>query len=131
MVNANEVRLGNWFYHHKRGNCQVAGFQKDWIAIADEEIIFVGVDECEGIALTATVLEECGFIKVPRVKNAWWTHILPKGIMTIKKADVGFEIHFVSSVPVVEKILYLHQLQNLYFYFTGSELSFEPGRVVT
>lgn len=122
MVKAYEVRLGNLIIHNKSGCKEVCGFQANWIALKDDIPIFVEETECRGIEVNGELLEKCRFHKVPRTKNLWWIHLLPKGSMTIKKKEDGFEVFFVSDLPIVDNIKYLHQLQNLYFVLTNTEL---------
>src|SRR5690554_4223891 len=76
------------------------------------------------IPLTAEWFEKCGgriggeqvlFIPMPEIKAELHFEMKPYGNFVVLKSDFG------ELVP--EDIVYVHQLQNLYFALTGEELT--------
>lgn len=66
MINANELRIGNWVdfcYKHKgeykRRSCQVISIEEKKVVVLDKGVSLV--DEFYPIPLTPEILEACGF----------------------------------------------------------------------
>jgi hypothetical protein len=109
MIKANELRLGNWV----KGN----GYYK--IEFIDHQ-----TDGYEPIPLTPEILEKCGFEKSKgyidfnlEITN---NHLLnysdeELSVFVNSQNEHGYEA-FITPCK------HLHQLQNLYFALTGSEL---------
>ena len=94
--------------------------------------------EIDGIALTPEILEKCGFKQLPHftVQNLWNLSIGRDRIISVACVGTPNEMVFINEEqpPVVKNIIvarnydydgrtHLHQLQNLYFALTGTELS--------
>jgi hypothetical protein len=134
MIQANELRLNNIV--------QVNGIlgivewiQKDSISVRYFEIqsnlsngIITHESKLTPIPITEEILVKCGFewedIKTHTDKT---TRGLYKGILMMLPtnnewwyaAPFGYPLH-------IERTMYLHQLQNLYYAFTGEELVYTP-----
>jgi hypothetical protein len=107
MIQATELRIGNWVY-------------------AGDKITLIYIDSvCEwgerplyGIPLTPEILEKCG------LKLNVYGH---NGDREVSSCDLGC-ISILDTMEVwvnneeVSHIKHLHQLQNLYFALTGKEL---------
>jgi hypothetical protein len=135
MIQANELRLGNWvmeagepslIYSIESGG--ITFFSINNIAVHKETLRTLDGHEkrFEPIPLTHELLEACGFEGVEQNSGANDFFRLPKGSNGIANwieydSDGLLCFHhggFVRGVPV----RHLHQLQNLYFALTGSEL---------
>lgn len=123
-MNAADLRIGNWLIDGNGNYYQVE--------VADLALLSTRPDtkECNPIPLTPEVLEACGMEKL---NNAW---IIDDG----SRNDHGDKICGDKTFSLFdnsygkcenltyayEKILNLHQLQNLYFALTGTELIYNP-----
>lgn len=126
MINAHELRLGNKVYG-----------QKDCIFTV-LEIMACGItydcdhqcaahaewDELESIPLTSELLERCGFIEECIYGIPQWTHEV--GFFFFGPA-MGVEEYSVRIQDRFDVMFHnVHQLQNLFFYLTGTELQYTP-----
>lgn len=118
-MKADELRIGNWYLGASRGNPLQATAR--FIQQLDE-----GLLNCSPIPLTPEILEKCGFIKF---NGFYWVSI------TNLKSELHIQFYgkdYVSTLRgqfcdlILDKIDYLHQLQNLYFALCGEELIFKP-----
>ena len=117
-MNANELRVGNLIRWISTGEIDTV---KD-IATAgrkDAAINNVNISDCSGIELSEDWMERFGLMFDP--DNRIWSILT-----SIGNYDYSFEIF---QIPQEEffffkesEILYVHQLQNLYFTLTGREL---------
>lgn len=114
MINANELRIGNWVYFHKSQVVQIEEINSATIGLLDRSRIFPH-EVFNGIPLTPEILESCGFEFIDH-SNLY--HILG---MDIKIENHG--IYFEYGSVMATKLKHLHQLQNLYFALTGQELN--------
>jgi hypothetical protein len=111
MVQANELRIGNWV--NPEEPYQIWEIERDTI-YADPPI-----------PLTPELLKKCGFEK----SGEFLTLVIPVGsekhYFSTILSGTGVKIftEFEPSEPISTEVTYLHQLQNLYFALTGSELS--------
>lgn len=137
MIQPNDLRIGN-FVKTKDKIFKVfkivvyAGkpekIKTNLVALwRENEYQHKGFDKIEPILLTPVVLEKCGFKKVSKNKAEdyqWIYEISYKG--NIIELSVGYydgEHHtFLWSGDCLKHIMWLHQLQNLYYSLTGSEL---------
>jgi len=131
MITANELRIGNW----------VIGANKELFQIDGYGIANVEAFQCdiEPIPLTPEILEKCGFedisdkkgvidpITKEEFKEDWIRFVIgleytPEGAYKCKmELELDEEGWYVDHHYVYVK--YLHQLQNLYFALTGTELA--------
>lgn len=123
ILKPQNLRVGNWLLHNNKPFEVI-----DICAYVDADseydgwlISAVRIEELQPIELTPEILEKAGFEK--------------EGITTIMKDDfpVYFKRHnsnlqawaFYISNPLKLECKYLHQLQNLYHSFTGTELEID------
>lgn len=118
MINANELRIGNWILN---GNDHP-------IEVGYHEIKYATLhpgtqNNYEPIPLTPEILEKCGFGKQDNNSHQLDT-------------DVGFclwgrngeiNVHAYEGDEIGEAVKHLHQLQNLYFALTGNEIEYKPS----
>jgi hypothetical protein len=127
MINANELRFGNWV--------QTGGIQSvidelgDTLCHLEGNMIPNRYDQIEPIPLSPEILSKCGF-EVYRNDHQYTFYgnhgddsdfFLEFNWM---RRDEGY-IPMIKSVEfevIGSSIQYLHQLQNLYFALTGNEL---------
>lgn len=125
MVNANELRVGNWV-GRTAGEMKVIGITDSGALFEDTDC--VDFKYLEPIPITTEILEGCGFVEDkeylllhhPVLKCRWVTQKLFNNL----KIETPF-LRFDSTCRPpfgCTDIYYLHQLQNLYFSLTGNEL---------
>jgi hypothetical protein len=138
MIQANELRIGNWIDDVKPQNLalpQHSYFQVKWEHIAKAEAKW----EYRPIPLTPEILEKAGFeygktgkkkdgefvefwdIRTKEHKHSFGTFIFSvvrwQDALTKKMGEFTFSHHTIRS-----DCKYVHQLQNLYFALTSQEL---------
>lgn len=110
MIQANEMRVGNWILNGNNHPIQV-GYHEIRYAV-----IHPGTqNNYEGVPLTPEILEACGFSNKHHEGGMEWTK---ESFNLLNIKDSGFELIYDSI-----NVKYLHQLQNLYFALTGEELT--------
>ena len=122
-MQANELRIGNWVN-------DMVGTPLKVVAITDDDRIIYSADGgnylfeikyAKGIPLTSEILERCGFEKgclVKELNNEWMIYYNNGMWLQVEKA----EHPYICERKDLFHIKYLHQLQNLYYALTGSEL---------
>lgn len=127
MINATELRIGNFISHNKN---EVKVFELPYLIDLDENkegylINSIWADEFEPIPLTEEVLKKCGFKY--QLDDCYF---LALGDNRYKYGlyYIGFIQLAKDIVPIAnfKHVIYLHQLQNLYFTLTGEELQYTP-----
>jgi hypothetical protein len=114
MIAANELRIGNWV--SKEGELFKVTSYTFLIIERGETLI-------EPIPLTPEILEKCGF-----VKQMMWTYaidIVGNMKLVYYLGEKGWSIGN-KNYSDFSNLNYLHQLQNLYFSLTGTELNYTP-----
>lgn len=107
---ANELRIGNWVA------CEGKTYKVNINILQSFTVSPVWMD---AIPLTPEILERCGFEKVGFTQ---WSNDL----FTLTDVDEdGYLFSKSKSIEVIATIKYLHQLQNLYFSLTETELKVE------
>jgi hypothetical protein len=119
-MKTSELRINNWVLWKGPLHDENALV----LAISKEELIFKCGDsalitECEPIQLTEEWLLKFGFENWD--KNKW---VDSNSVLTISKNDDNFSC-LINQRDV--DILYVHQLQNLYFALTGKELTLKDN----
>jgi hypothetical protein len=128
MIQDKELRIGNWY--NQFGNfCQATGLTIYELSKSTETQLW-----CKSIAITAEILEKCGFEKMPtepqmyiKVTGKGWKgnykirFSKKQGVWLFKNA--GGKFIRIDSINNPTPLFYLHQLQNLYFALTGEELN--------
>lgn len=120
-MKANELRIGNWLLGANGKYLQVDPYGIS--VIADESV------DCKPIPLTPEILEKCGFVKwsntflfIEMEKNTWVNQYL---LIRFKNSEINQVIAHnrrPNMGTLVNSISSLHQLQNIYFALTGTEL---------
>lgn len=125
MINANELRIGNWVQLEEDGEI----LQIKISALAATEI-FV-----DPIPLTPEILEKCGFEICGDFDNNsvdFWTTKDNFRIQFSNYTNAGsYFVYWWETPSTVKnqkdvKVSSLHQLQNLYFALTGNEIEYKP-----
>ena len=117
MIKANELRIGNYL-HDFHGQLIV---EVTWDIIKDlqQNIKF---HPPKPIPLTPEILEKAGFKKDENKANVFSNgnelliEVTEKGFQSVIESD------WPELIDIGNPIHYLHQLQNLYFALTGTEL---------
>jgi hypothetical protein len=129
MTKSNELRIGNWVLNYGQYVCVEA----DDIVDCHHQ-----PESYDPIPLTPEILEKAGF------KKNYWNNSFYPGRFSLSlfemhnyKGDAFFEYDSIDNIlmllssdggdtsTVIEKIQFLHQLQNLYFAITGEELEID------
>jgi hypothetical protein len=128
MINANELRIGNWI-SRTAGEMTVVGISE--IALEFNDGDTVDLKYIEGIPLTPELLEACGFVKSSRNYSSPVYEInLGEGINGNDelRIDMNGSADLVGCTPdeavyIKYDVKYIHQVQNLYCIITGNELT--------
>ena len=121
MIQANDLRIGDLVnYHDDDIVFQVTEISKLGIGVKnDTEETWIEYDRFSPIKLTPELLEKCGFEMDGSYQCPLWKNI--KGFEFWDEYGTGaYSYRFMNSFDV--ELKYLHQIQNLYFTITGSEL---------
>lgn len=130
MIQATEIRIGNWFkdFDGKYFQWDLMHFGMMTLSIDADEII------SELIPLTEEILLNCGFEKIEHevqyqilICDETETENIKLLILdSCDKegyfADIHEIIHMGSYTMNISKVKYLHQLQNIYWCLCGKEL---------
>lgn len=123
-IQKQDLRIGNWIFDagDEQKNFQIEQICKDSDGFSGYYVVFrngsfkssISSDLIQPIVLTPEILEKCGF-KTPEMYQD-----------TVKFKDgVMLDLHrgkiLLRDNDRIE-LMYLHQLQNLYFALTGEEL---------
>ena len=127
MIQANELRIGNFLNSERFGICQVITIYKNNFDVSTEgkhkKEWFLGL-ECNPIPITEEWLLKFGFEKDEEFDN----HFVDFG--SLKQEIIRYAIDsnyftielFAGQVFEIENTKYIHQLQNLYFALIQKEL---------
>lgn len=112
MIQANELRIGNWV-NYLRSDKEVTPLRVDRIQGNDD------YGDCYPIPLTPEILQKTNF-----EWDIFWQG-LTDGNWVLTEGEKGYRIAYGKRRHdfIVYGIEYLHQLQNLYFALTGTELN--------
>ena len=116
MIQANDLRIGNYFYYKipKTNDFEVT--QIDWEAIELADLMIEDFNEkFKPIELTDKIMDT-GWIEVVKGRVYLVLHL---GDIRIIQTMEGSEIIINNKLNHIQ---YLHQLQNLYYSLTGKEL---------
>lgn len=110
-INANELRLGNWVYYYDGNKIQVN--------IDVIRALITVPAYCDPIPLTPELLIACGFSKKSEVDSESWVKddVLR---FRLEVSDYHANKFYYRKQTAIQ---YLHQLQNLYFALTQTELT--------
>lgn len=115
MIQANELRIGDEI---DRG--AVVEIHKDGVKVFNG--LHYYENEIFPIPLSPEILEKCGFSKTSYEEQSWQISQSENGIVFCEDDKNGYcevVLDFYSQV----RVRYLHQLQNLYYALTGTELN--------
>jgi len=117
MIQANELRIGNWVYAAYINNTSMKICSIEYTEGKDDDLY-------NPIPITSEILEKAGF-DGDDSRNDYWLHDNENDI----HLRIAFHIHDGvtewNGIRLFEHIPHLHQLQNLYFALTGEELPIE------
>lgn len=123
MIQANELRIGNWVIYHSDEDMFTAIDGTD-IVTMESKIEYA--EKHSPIPLTPEILEKCGFENKSKTTDYYFESnycaIILGGSMKKLYPSVYGEF---GLEPYGEEIKSLHQLQNLYFALTGEELNIQ------
>lgn len=121
-MKANELRIGNWIEwdddSHEQFQVENITFH-EFEESGDEKIYFVNgglFDDMLPIPLTTEWLTKFGFEK----NNGIWSK---QSLQVYQQLPLRLFWYNEDFVVELKSILYVHQLQNLYFALTGEELT--------
>lgn len=118
MIQANELRIGNWIADHEAGGCfKIESIYKNmkgvyWVSYRNESIT-CSIDELEPIPLTEEWLVKFGYTK-SKCDTYWWND---------NNITLYYNVFDKLSNYYGYELKYVHQLQNHYFALTGEELT--------
>ena len=111
-MNANQLMIGNWVsrlgYYKQIKSIEKGCGEIDYVGVGE---VFTS-NQIDPIPLTEEWLEKFGFVK-------------HSGGYLSKDSVIELTFDFLVWKPNIKrlKVLYVHQLQNLYFAITGEELT--------
>jgi hypothetical protein len=132
MINANELRIGNWVDGGVNGSL--------YYRIKASDFANTDFTKTKPVALTEDILIKCGFEKLYSgwFKKSYFTDCNEAA----EKMEIQYNVksgrcaiydtHLNGSPAMTGKsIEYIHQLQNLYYALTGEELNIELNAPVS
>ncbi len=126
MIEANELRIGNWLSHTNNNgtfNLQTQEVLIDGFScLYDQGLWTIPYVESKGIPLTKEILLNCGFIQLYRSDSCVRLELIDQPEYEFKSNSFHSEFRLFFEGHCMAGINYLHQLQNLYFALTGKEL---------
>lgn len=128
MIQSNDLRIGNWVYFTGNGNNNPVKVMELWQTqlvsdyMGNHLCLFYSDDDLQPIPLTPEILLSCGFEKV-RDLTYVIVHSDNLHIVFIQ-SGIGFNITVTGAFGMVglSDCYSVHQLQNLYFALTNTEL---------
>lgn len=138
MIDVQELRIGNWVYGIDTYTDKIGEFQVESIYQGEVNLMlyYDGSKEfatkVEPIPLTPEILEKCGFVACHPLKNfPQYTDYRFETVVINHNPDWGFcEFEFgpkdLEERAYLCKVKHLHQLQNLFWCLTGTELNYKP-----
>lgn len=131
MIQANELRIGNWVtYENTQFQVwsEITKYSVDLDDLLTRHVKAASYDEIKPTPLTPEILEKCGFVKKNGideiVRYAFGLNPITHDWIIFLNWPDGKKYPFYRNG--YHEINYLHQLQNLYFSLTGEELTFKP-----
>lgn len=123
MIQPNELRIGNWVSHNSEWSYRNDGVlmkkpfnfpweESDWYAVGE---CMLSLDNISTIPLTPSILKRNGFDEDEIIFGKTFTN----GELLIYVVSDGYAAQIGNSFK------YVHQLQNLYFALTQTELKIQ------
>lgn len=129
-LTASELRLGNWINNgmlDKIEQCSIG----ELLAMSQCEIAGKTLP-IEGIPLTEDWLRRFRFEQHPRQTERWFWNVNGWHMIYDEEAENWDVCPFVAvegpQLTIGKSIKYVHQLQNLFFALTGTELELQPPK---
>ena len=124
MINANELRIGNYLepLFCEEPFCKVRGIDEEYIYSDCISTDYTGFDEFKPIILTEEWLLKMGFSTTTYSEVDMYTIKNKSGKYYFCCDYIGREFKY--------EIQFVHQLQNLYFALTQKELFYNPNEEV-
>lgn len=135
MINASELRIGNWVMLYDKHISKVISISKKAITTYNPNNVYTDgtsgddfvstSDFIQPIPLTPELLEVCGFVEHNDISPGY---ILDKnGFYFYFGFPINTSLHNILSFGIGHeevkiKMPYLHQLQNIYFALIGTEI---------
>ena len=134
MINAKELRIGNWVTYHGETDMPCQLDAQDILNISTNYMHNAEIHS--PIPLTPEVLDACGF-RLLQKNNChyvidWPNQRISQQKISVFKSSGVFNVAFSNTLSGYEdyilptEIKYLNQLQNLYFDLCGQELGYKP-----
>lgn len=125
MIQKTELRIGNKVFDPTFSTLisEVEQMHSEYVVTNYNDSI--SLSKLDPIPLTPEILEKCGFVKhiIDRYES-WHLDISPVDKFMFYKGLMQFGVLGVGNYEWSNaKIKYLHQLQNLYFSLTSTELT--------
>ncbi len=115
MIQANELRIGNWVKVYDDHTTMCKGIELDRFVFTNKNFAddAAPLREVAPIPITPDILANCGLLEKAWIKTYTLVSLIktPQGYDVITKGD-----------EKIAALKYVHQLQNLYFALTGQEL---------
>jgi hypothetical protein len=145
MVSASELRVGNWVEHNGRKRCiqEIGQYGIDLYVDNDQKVYAsISFDELEGIGLSPEILIDFGFEEmigdIHEVVSPELQHTVAsmaqQGYNYRKKVATSEDTYILEcvftggwrfqNVKLIMDPMYVHELQNLYYYLMKEELQF-------
>lgn len=116
----NELRIGNWVMNALDKPVKVEALGYNILNPGHESGFAPEYKYLKGIPLTPEILEKAGFIKIAYFSDRFsWEN--DKYLISLN-GWFQQKIGSASAVILSENIQYVHELQNLYFVLTSTEL---------
>lgn len=133
MIAANELRIGNWVMYDNR-LFQIEAISRSFPCLNTDEFGIGVVDwgNINPIPLTPEILEKCGFEKELFEMSGCEVWHVPNTLWRIARSyrdENEYKLwHERISPPTwnLKTLKYLHELQNIIFALTNSELNYTP-----
>ena len=139
MAKSNDFRIGNYFFCKRYNRVFVVKeISKDCVEQDDSDYTtYINYSEISGIPLTDIILCNSGFKQLPHftIQNLYNISIGRDRVISVACVGTPNEMVFINEEkpPEVKNIIvarnydydgktFVHQLQNLYFALTGTEL---------
>lgn len=140
MIQANEIKVNNVFTRELRTS-RGQEFEHDfvlteyWMSQLFSSDTDFALQDLFGIPLTPEILTACGFmqIDIPKKREFFFQKFTIRFEDTTLYNPTGipcFYIHTGESFSFLISIKSLHQLQNLYYSLTGTELIYQPKQSI-
>ena len=126
MINANELRIGNWV-RFKHLFCLIITIKQDNCEIQSDRIIVnSNYDDINPIPLTTEILENCGFEELEG--NIYYKFFDYKEFRVFIRKENNSVFMYWKGNTVDDSVnnLPIHRLQNIIFALTGEELIYKP-----